>query len=56
MKRTIIGTYPYEMTREDGLTVLRFFPKKPDAKFPDDPVLVLKLSQKDKRTLIGLLS
>lgn len=56
MKRNVIGTYPYELTKEQGMTVLRFFPKKPNAQYPDDAVLVLKLSDKDKQTLIKLLS
>ena len=56
MKRNVIGTYPYELTREGNDTVIRFFPKKSNAQYPDDAVLVLRLSDKDKQTLIKLLS
>jgi hypothetical protein len=56
MKRNVIGTYPYELTKEGSDTVIRFFPKKADAKYPDDAVLVLTLNDKDKQTLIKLLS
>jgi hypothetical protein len=56
MKRETIGTYPYAVTKEHGLTVIRFYPKKADAQYPDDAVLVLKLNDKDKQTLIKLLS
>lgn len=56
MKRNVIGGHPYAMTKEGSITVLRFFPKSPNAKDPDDDVLVLKLSETDKQTLIRLLS
>jgi hypothetical protein len=56
MKRNEIGGYPYELTKEGNVTIMRFFPKKPTAQYPDDAVLVLKLSDKDKQTLIKLLA
>jgi hypothetical protein len=56
MKRISTISYPYEITEENGLTVLRFYPKDPDAKYPDSSVLVLKLNAKDKQTLVKQLS
>ena len=56
MKRDIIGTYPYEIERDGNILILRFFPKTSTAKYPDDAVLVLTLSEKDKQKLIKILS
>ncbi len=56
MKRETIGTYPYDVTKENGVTIIRFYPKKADAQYPDDAVLVLRLNNKDKQTLVKLLS
>jgi len=56
MKRISTISYPYEITEEEGLTVLRFYPKNPNAKYPEDSVLVLKLNAEDKQALVKLLS
>jgi hypothetical protein len=57
MKREKLGSYPYEIERSNQSTVIvRFFPKKPDAKFPDDAVLKLVLTEKDKQKLKEILS
>ena len=56
MKRDEIGSYPYEIERKGNILTLRFFPKSPAAKYPNDSVLVLKLDEKDKQKLIKILS
>jgi hypothetical protein len=49
-------SYAYDISEEDGLTVLRFIVKSKDAKYPDKCKLVLKLDKNDKQKLIRLLS
>ena len=56
MKREKVGGYPYEIDRERNILILRFFPKSPNAKYPNDAVLVLRLDGKDKQELIEILS
>jgi hypothetical protein len=56
MKREKVGGYPYEIDREGNILILRFFPKSPNAKYPNDAVLVLRLDGKDKQELIEILS
>jgi hypothetical protein len=56
LKRDEIGSYPYEIERKGNILILRFFPKSRTAKYPNDAVLVLKLTEKDKQKLIKILS
>jgi hypothetical protein len=56
LKREEIGSYPYEIERNGDSLILRFFPKSPTAKYPNDAVLVLKLEKKDKQKLIKMLT
>jgi hypothetical protein len=57
MKRRIkTVSYPYDISEENGFTVLRFIVKDPNAKFPDECKLKLILDVKDKQTLIKELS
>ena len=55
MKRDELGGFPYEVEKECDVMVLRFFPR-PSAKYPDQSVLTLRLTKKDKQTLLRLLS
>jgi hypothetical protein len=55
MKRNELGGFPYEIKREGNITILRFFPR-PSALYPDSSVLTLKLTEKDRQTLIKMLS
>jgi hypothetical protein len=54
--RDRLGDYPYEVKKEAGKTVLRFYPKSPDAKNPDSIVFVLPLGKEDKKKLLQLVS
>jgi hypothetical protein len=54
MKRINTVSYPYEISEENGSTVLRFFPKTPGAK-TSNAKLKFELSPKDKQTLIEQL-
>ena len=56
MKREKVGSYPYEIERKGNILILRFFPKTPTAKDPDNSVLVLPLDEKDRQKLIKILS
>jgi hypothetical protein len=54
--RDKIGGYPYESKKENGKTVLRFFPKSPNAKNPDGVVFVLALDVNDKKKISEIIS
>jgi hypothetical protein len=49
-------SYPYEIHEENGLTIIRFIVKDPNAKYPDTCKLRLALSSDDKKTLAELLT
>jgi hypothetical protein len=51
-----IGGYPYKVRKEGGTTVLRFFPKNPEAKYPDSVVFVLSLDREGKDKLSKIIS
>lgn len=55
MKRNELGGFPYEIKKEGDITILRFFPR-PSAQNPDSSVLTLKLTKKDRQTLIKIIS
>jgi hypothetical protein len=55
MKRNELGGFPYEIKKEGNIIILRFFPH-PTAKDPDAADKILKLTEKDRQTLIKLLS
>jgi hypothetical protein len=55
MKRNKLGGKPYEFEKEGNIIILRFFPQ-PSANYPDDSTFVLRLNEKDKQTLIKILS
>jgi len=55
MKRNELGGFPYEVEKEGAVTILRFFPRT-SAKYPDLSVLTLKLTEKDKQTLLKIAS
>ena len=46
-----IGGFPIKTKRNGKIITLRFYPKSPDAKNPDKPVLVLQLNDGDKEKL-----
>jgi len=56
MSRDTIGGFPYEVSRRENETIIRFFPKNPDAEYPNNSVLVLRLDEKDKRKMQIILS
>jgi hypothetical protein len=55
MKRNELGGFPCEVEKEGNVIILRFFPRT-SAKYPDSPVLTLKLTEKDKQTLLKILA
>lgn len=54
--RDTLGSYPYEMKKESGKIVLRFYPKSPDAKNPDSIVFVLPLDESDRKKLAKMIT
>lgn len=56
MGRDRLGGFPYEVSREEGTMIIRFFPKGPSAKYPNDSVLVLRLNEVDKQKMLRILS
>jgi len=54
--RDRIGGYPYEVKKEAGKTVLRFYPKSPDAKNPDSIVFVLPLDEDGRKKMLKIIS
>ena len=53
--RDKLASFPIEVTKSDGITKVRFFPKNPNAKYPDNPVLILKLDGREKEKLLKIL-
>jgi len=51
-----LGGFPYEVEQEMDMTIIRFFPKSPNAKYPNDSILVLKLSKEDKQKLLKIFN
>lgn len=56
MGRDTLGGFPYEVSKKEGELIIRFFPKKPDAKYPNHSVHVLRLDEKDKQKMLRILS
>ena len=54
--RDTLGSFPYELKKESGKTVLRFYPKGPNAKNPDSIVFVLSLGEEDRKKLMRIIS
>ncbi len=46
-----LASFPIEVTKIEGEIKIKFFPKSPDAKYPDNPVLILKLDAVEKEKL-----
>jgi len=55
MARERIGGVPYEIKKEGGKTVFRFFPKGANAKNPDGIVFALFLDKDDRKKLVNLI-
>lgn len=55
MNRDKIGGVPFDVKEEANRTVLRFYPKNPNAKNPNSVVFVLFLDSKDKEQLVKIL-
>jgi len=51
MKRETLASFPIEVKKKGDETKIIFFPKNPNAKYPDNPVLILKLDPKEKEKL-----
>ena len=54
--REKLGGVPYEIQKEKGKTILRFFPKSENAKNPNSIVFVLPLDSNDRKKLIKIIS
>jgi len=54
--RDKLGGVPFEAKDENGKTVLRFYPKSPDAVNPDGIVFMLPLDKDDKKKLLEIIS
>jgi len=55
MKQVLAG-FPIDVAKKDGIVRIRFFPKSPTAKYPDNPVLVLPLDDAEKKKLLKIIS
>jgi len=53
--RNKLGGYPYEIKKEGGKTVIRFFPQSPKAKDPNLIRFQLQLSEEDIKNLKKIL-
>ena len=49
--RDKLATFPIEVIKTPGEIKIKFFPKSPNAKYPDNPVLILKLDAVEKEKL-----
>jgi len=56
MTRDTLGGFPFEVKKENGMTILRFFPKKTLAEFPNDAELTLRLGPQDVSKLRAILA
>lgn len=55
MVRETISGFPCEIEKKEGVVRMKFLPKSPNAKYPESPVLILKLDKDDRKKLIGIL-
>jgi len=53
--KQVLASFPIDVDKKDGIVRIRFFPKSPTAKYPDNPVLVLRLNKEEKEKLIKIL-
>lgn len=51
-----LASFPIEVIKTQGEIKIKFFPKNPNAKYPDNPVLVLTLDVFEKEKLQKILS
>jgi hypothetical protein len=54
--REKLGSFPIEVTKSNGIITIKFYPKKPDAKKPDNPFLILKLDDIEKEKLQKIIN
>lgn len=52
--RDQVGGYPSEIEKRGKLIRLKFYPKSADAKYPNNPILILRLDQSDKEKLLKI--
>ncbi|MEX0656965.1 MAG: hypothetical protein WD154_05425 [Nitrosopumilaceae archaeon] len=53
--RNKLGGYPYEIKKEEGKTIIKFFPQSPNAKDPNLVRFQLQLSSEDIKNLKKIL-
>jgi len=51
-----LGSFPIQVTKTNGEIKIKFYPKNPDAKYPDNPVLILKLDDGEREKLQKIIS
>ena len=56
MVRDTLSGFPYEISKEKGMIVIRFYPKSLKAKYPNDSIFVLKLNEKELEKLQKILT
>ncbi len=54
--KQVLARFPIDVDKKDGIVKIRFFPKSPTAKYPDNPVLVLRLDDAEKEKLLKIIS
>lgn len=51
-----LASFPIDVDKVKGEIRIRFYPKSSTAKYPDNPVLVLKLDDTEKEKLLKILN
>jgi len=52
--RDKIGTWPYDVKKVGGKTILKFYHRGPKLQNPDDPIITLTLDKDDIKKLANL--
>jgi len=56
MVKEILAGFPCEIERKGDELKLKFFPKNPDAKYPNSAVIILPLGKEDRKKFLKILS
>lgn len=55
MERDKISGFPYEVEKKRGIVKIKFYPKNPAAKYPNSAVIILQLTDEDRKKLTRIL-
>ena len=51
-----LASFPIEVTKSKDEVKIKFYPKNPNAKYPDNPVLILRLDSVEKEKLQKIIN